>query len=134
MKNLPKLSDREWELMNVCWKKKQLTVQDVIEGSPEDEKRHYQTVKAQLDVLLNKGYLTREKFGPLWLYSPVYSQKEVRINDVVNYVENFAGNYIFPTFVNFIENKKISREELKKLKEMIDKLPLDDTEDKKEGE
>ena len=122
LENLPDLSDREWELMNVCWKKKQLTVQDVIERSPEEEKKHYQTVKAQLDVLLNKGYLIREKFGPLWLYSPKHSQEEVVFKEFIRFNESLVGNYFIPFCINYMKSRKFSPEEILKLKEYVNSI------------
>ena len=126
IERLPELTKREWEIMNVCWKKKQLTIQEIIDNSPEENKRHYQTLNYQLEVLVRKGYLIREKKGPLWLYSPKITKKEIILKEAYYYVGYIINGYLCPTFINFMENKKISRVELSKLKEMINNLPEDD--------
>src|SRR3989339_1149278 len=96
---LPKLSKREWEIMNICWKQQNITIQEVITDSPEDMKRHYQTVKAQLEVLLKKGYLIREKRGPIWLFTPRFSKMEIVKKEVLYFIEHVIGTCVFPVLI-----------------------------------
>ena len=122
---MQRLSKREWDLMGVCWKKKKLTVNDVIDNSPDENKRNYQTVKSQLEVLIKKDYLYREKFGPLWLYSPKITPKDAIINEIDYFICNIANDYLFPIFIHLVNTKKIKPDELKELKKIINDMPDD---------
>ena len=127
LKTPPKLSKREWEIMNICWRQKDITVQEVITYSSEEEKRHYQTVKAQLEVLLKKGYLEREKRGTLWLYKPRFSKMEVVKNEVLYFIEKVIGTCVFPVFINLMNDIRVSPDELEQLKELVKNISDDVT-------
>ncbi|MFC1573965.1 BlaI/MecI/CopY family transcriptional regulator, partial [Candidatus Latescibacterota bacterium] len=61
------LSKTEWSLMNICWKKGKVSAREIYEETLKEKQRGYQTVKTMLDRMVGKGFLEREKFGPIWL-------------------------------------------------------------------
>jgi predicted transcriptional regulator len=128
-KYLENLSKREIELMRICWKKKKLSVNEVIELSPLEQKRHYQTVKTQLDTLVMKGYLKREKHEFTWLYSPKVSSVDV-FKGVLDYFIDILTDNFIPSFINFVEAKKISPEEMEKLRKLVENIKVENIEDK----
>ena len=71
------LGETEWTLMKICWEKGKSSAKDVYDESLKERKRSYQTVKTILDRLVEKEYLSREKFGPIWLYTPKVTQKAI---------------------------------------------------------
>ena len=117
--SLPILSRREWAIMNVCWKQSKLTVQEIIEESPEEDKKHYQTIKAQIDTLVKKGYLTRQKIGPIWLYSPVFLKRKVIVREVKFFLETVTGTNLTNTLIDLIESKSFRSTELIKAMEAV---------------
>ena len=76
------LTKLEWSLMNLCWKKGQASARVIYEETLKKKKRGYQTVKTMLDRLVVKGYLEREKFGPIWLYKPAVSRSKVMAKEI----------------------------------------------------
>ena len=120
-----KLSKREWELLKICWIKKKVLVSDVIKQIPIERKNRYQTAKMQLDRLVLKSYLNREKFGPLWVYSPKINKINTITTLITNFVNDVLDGSYMPIFINFVEAKKINPEELKEIKKMINDMPDD---------
>ena len=121
--NLRDLSKLEWKLMNICWKKKgKVRAREVYDETLSDKQRSYFTIKTVMDRLVEKGYLRRERFGPLWLYEPTVERSGVLEKEVKNFVTNVLDNTIAPLFKYFAKGENISPEELSELKKIIDKI------------
>ena len=115
-KNKSKLSRTEWTLMKICWEKGQVSARVIYEETLKEKKRGYQTVKTMLDRIVGKGYLEREKFGPIWLYKPaVPGSKEIDA-----FVNTVLDNTFAPLFARLAEQEKLSREEIEALKKLIE--------------
>ena len=69
-----------------------------------------------------KGYLKREKFGPLWLYEPAVDRTEVVEEEISSFVDNVLDNAIAPLFKYFAKEDNISAKEINELKKLIDKI------------
>jgi len=68
-----------------------------------------------LNPLVIKGYLEREKFGPIWLYKPVVAHSEIIAREIDSFVDNVLDKSIAPIYLHFV-NKKVCRTEIEELK------------------
>jgi BlaI family transcriptional regulator, penicillinase repressor len=119
-KKLPGLSKTEWHLMNICWRKGRVSARVVYEETLREKERGYQTVKTMLDRLVAKGYLGREKFGPIWLYEPAVPRAAVTAREIESFVGTVLDNTVAPLFVYFTGKEKLSREELEELRRLVE--------------
>ncbi|MFA6471458.1 MAG: BlaI/MecI/CopY family transcriptional regulator [Candidatus Latescibacterota bacterium] len=119
-KKLPELSKTEWNIMNICWKKGRVSARVIYEETLLQKQRGYQTVKTMLDRLVEKGYLRREKFGPIWLYAPTIARSAVMAREIETFVGTVLDNTLTPLFVHFARKEKLSREELDELRKLIE--------------
>lgn len=117
---LSDLSKTEWMLMNICWKKGKVSARDIYEETLNEKKRGYQTVKTMLDRMVAKGYLEREKFGPIWLYKPAVQRSQVITGEINTFVGTVLDHTFAPLFAHFAENENLSRDEIEALKKLID--------------
>ena len=124
VESLPSLTEREWAIMNIFWNKKDLSVQDVIDELALKEKKHYQTVKKQIEILVKKGFLTKTKKSPLWLYSPKFGKRAVVFKEVTHFIESIAGSSLSETYLDMIEKRTFHPVELKNIMEKILNLML----------
>ena len=116
-----KLTEVEWELMKICWEKGKSTARVIYEETLKDKERGYQTIKTMLDRLVEKEYLRRERFGPLWLYETTISQQKATSSAIDTFVQNVLDGAVAPLFAHFAKSKKLKKEEIAQLKELIDK-------------
>ena len=114
------LSTTEWSLMKICWKKGKSSGRQIYEESLKEKKRVYQAVKTMLDRLVIKGYLEREKFGPIWLYKPAVPRSKVIAREIDTFVNTVLDNTFAPLFVHLAGKEKLSREEIEALKKLIE--------------
>ena len=116
-----KLSPTEWSIMNICWEKGETTAREIYDESLKEKQRGYQTVKTMLDRLAVKKYLERRRFGPLWLYKPARARAKVVAGAVERFVDTVLDNTFAPLVTHFAKKERLSDEELKALKELIEK-------------
>ena len=121
-KKIGGLSVVEWQYMKICWRKGKSTAKEIHEEYLKNEKHSYVTTKTILDRLVEKDFLEREKFGPVWLYSPKVSEKTTTSQAIDDFFKNVLDNTIGPIFLHIVKNKKKYREEIKELKKMVDDL------------
>ena len=113
------LTPVEWSLMNICWEKGQSSARDIWEASLAEKKRGYQTVKTMLDRLAVKGFLAREKFGPIWLYTPAVARKSFVRRELDRFIGTVLDNSVAPLFARFAEKEQLSDDDIEKLKKLI---------------
>lgn len=105
--------------MGICWRQGKCTARQVFEESLQQRHRSYQTIKTMLDRLAKKGYLSKEKLGPLWSYQPTVTRPKLVARAVENFVETVLDNTVSPLFVHLAEHKTLSAEELTELKQLV---------------
>ncbi|GGS40917.1 CopY family transcriptional regulator [Streptomyces sp. JS01] len=70
-----RLGELEAEIMDCLWKwGRPATVREVVDDINHRRPVAYTTVMTVATILYNKGWLTREKRGQAWLYTPVRSR------------------------------------------------------------
>jgi len=114
-----KLSRTEWSLMKICWEKGKVSARVIFEETLKEKKRGYQTVKTMLDRLVKKGYLKREKFGPIWLFNPVVYRSQVIADEIETFMSTVLDNTFTPLFAHLAEKEKLSQKEIEALKKLI---------------
>lgn len=120
MADQPKeLSKAEWELMNICWKTGEATARDIYEETLHSRKRSYHTIKTLLDRMEKKGFLTKSKIGPVWVYAPNVSQQKTRNLAIDDFVSTILDNTIAPLLLHFAKKKSLNQEEIACLKKLL---------------
>ena len=115
------LGELEWTVMRVCWEKGKSTARVIFEEMLKARNTKYQTIKTTLDRLVMKEFLTREKFGPIWLYSPKVNEKTLTSKAVEKFARIVFGDTISPIFIHMLKKKKYAKE-LEELKKMINEI------------
>src|SRR5262249_36632746 len=107
-----------------------LTVRDVVEGLNRGRPRPlaYNTVQTVLNILRDKGVLrVRPGQGRAFVYAPKISREHVTTSMVGELVERLFDGRGQPLLLNLVERDELSRDELERLKRLIDER-LDDRE------
>jgi BlaI family penicillinase repressor len=125
-KKLPELSKTEWLLMKICWTQGKSTARQIYEEALKKKDWGYQTVKTMLDRIVNKGYLRREKLGPLCLYQPGVPRSEVVKKAVQTFADTVLDNTFAPLFVHLAKGRKLTDEEIASLKKLVEEYKDED--------
>lgn len=116
---LPKLTDKEEELMRIFWLHGALSVRQALDFYP-DPRPHFNTISTFVHILENKGYLGREKKGVSLSYYPAIDVEAYRRTKVKGVISNFFGNSYMSVVSALVKDESISVEELKELIAMVE--------------
>jgi BlaI family penicillinase repressor len=120
-KSLPALSPAETEILRLVWQLDKATVQDVCNSLPANRKIAYATVQTLLRRLEKKGYLKHQIRGKAYVFFPVVKQEAVIKRSVSDFLNRLFGGDPIPLVQYLAEHGKIDADDIKKLKEVIDK-------------
>ena len=112
----------ELEVARIVWGLGSATVRQVVEAMPEGRDVDFKTVQTYLRRLKAKGYLRTRREGRTMVYSPRVHPNRV-IGEVVDDLMNrLFGGEVFPLFQHLIEDRGISDEDARQLRELLDRL------------
>jgi BlaI family penicillinase repressor len=118
---LPKLTDAEFEIMEIVWQEGETTVNHVWETI--NRKRGIllsrTTTMVQMSRLEGKRWLKHRAVGKAYLYSPTRKKDETLENLVGDIHRRFFRSSSSDLVRCLFKSVKLSKEEIQKLKEII---------------
>lgn len=121
MKKLPRISDAEWVVMQVLWAKPGLTADEVADALKGNVAWSDRTIRTLINRLLQKKALTYEKEGRRYRYRPAVSQEQCVREERRSFIQRVYGGTVTPMLAAFIEDARLSAEEIDELKRMLDR-------------
>ena len=120
----PVLTDAELRLMEVLWRRPGATVSDVVDAVA-DPPLSYSTVLTTLRILERKGYAAHEEVNRTYFYRPVVAREEAANKDVGHVLARFFSGKPLDLAMRLVENDGVSRDELRRLKALIEQHEAD---------
>ncbi|MDP3645044.1 MAG: BlaI/MecI/CopY family transcriptional regulator [Bacteroidota bacterium] len=108
------LTNREEEIMELFWEKGSLFVKEIIEQFDEP-KPHYNTISTVVRGLEDKGFVGHEQFGNTHWYFAIISREEFSRNTIINMVGKYFNQSYASVVSMFVQEEKISLEEIQEL-------------------
>jgi len=121
MDSLPHITDAEWEVMKVIWKRRRCDARQVIDDLAPSESWTPATVKTLLNRLLTKGLLHFEKSGKAYLYSAAVSEKACRAAEADTFLKRVFDGALSPMLAHFVQSRKLRPQELAELEALLRK-------------
>ncbi|MCR1974306.1 BlaI/MecI/CopY family transcriptional regulator [Clostridium sporogenes] len=125
MKDMPKISAAEWEVMKLLWKESPLTSEKIINSLTEKMDWSTQTVKTFITRLSKKEAIGFEKVGRAYNYYPLISEDECIKAENQSFLQKVYDGAVGMLFTRFLEEETLSEEEIEELEQIL--------KDKKEG-
>ncbi len=121
MKSIPRISEAEWEVMKVLWAKGPSTAAEVVDALvSEAPSRHPKTIKTYLGRLTAKKAVGFRREGRGYLYRALVTERECVKAASESFLERVFGGSLKPMLAHFVEQKKLSAEEIQELKRLLD--------------
>lgn len=121
MKITEKITDAELEIMKVLWEKKSLTLNELVEELSKEEQKNKSTIKTLLYRLIDKKMVKSvEKNKKENEYKPLISEKKYLKSANENFLDKVYDGNVDHMLLNFVEDKKITKEEIEKLLKILD--------------
>jgi len=120
-KSNKKISPSEAKILHVLWQKQPLSSKQIAEQLI-NESWSIVTTKTLINRLLKKGYLSYEKKGRQYLYYSTITKENYLKIENNNFIKRLYNGSLSGLFASFSEHEKISREELDKIKLIIEQI------------
>jgi BlaI family penicillinase repressor len=114
------LTRKEEDAMKILWKARKGFIKDLIELHPKP-KPLYTTFSSVIRILEEKGYVGHKAYGKNHEYYPLIKKEDFRKVFMKDVVANYFGSSYKNVVSFFIDEKKLSTNDLKKLIEIIEK-------------
>ena len=119
LKQNHKLTDAELEIMHVVWELDGATVREVHERLNQRRSLAYTTVMTMMNILEEKGHLTRHKQGRAYRYEPVRPKSQVISGMVDDFVGKVFEGSARPLVLGLVKERKLSKKDLEEIARMI---------------
>jgi BlaI family transcriptional regulator, penicillinase repressor len=117
---MKRLTRKEEEAMKILWKARKGFVKDLLELYI-DPKPHYNTLSSLVRGLEDKGYVKHKAYGKNHQYYPAVTREEYRKVFMKNVVKDYFGSSYKNVVSFFVDEKKISTDDLKEMIRIIEK-------------
>ena len=118
-----RLSDAEWEVMEVLWSAGQpLTAIDIATRVPTDRDWSLATVKSLLSRLLAKRAVEPKKEGRRFLYSPALDREPYVADESRRFVGRLFGGKLSPLFAHLAEEEALDEDDIDAIEALLKEL------------
>jgi predicted transcriptional regulator len=118
---LPSLANAELAVMDLLWAQNQMTARAIREQLyPDASRTQHGTVQRLLQRLEEKGFVERDCDLPVHLFSPIVSREAYAGSQLESLADKLTGGSLAPLITHLMEQKKISRSEIKRLRQVLE--------------
>ena len=119
---MSKPTDAELRILRVLWQRGPSTVRDVYEELRRDRPVVYTTVLKFLQIMTEKGLVTREDAGRAHVYQACGSEEQAQRRLVENLLDRAFGGSAQKLVLQALTARKASAEELAEIRKILDEL------------
>lgn len=115
------LTEAEWEIMKVVWKKEPCAAGTVQESLAADRSWAYSTVKTTMDRMVEKGFLEIGKIRNLQLFKSRISEIDAKRGEFRKMLKRAFDGALTPMMQFLVEHEGLSKEEASQLRMLVNK-------------
>jgi BlaI family penicillinase repressor len=119
MAQIPKISEAEWVVMEVVWKRHPITALEVVQQLTAHKQWQDQTIRTMLRRLIRKKALNYKAEGKVYYYAPAVSREQCVRGESRSFLERVFGGAAQPLLVQLVQESKLSANEIAELKKIL---------------
>lgn len=125
MNRLPQISEAEFEVMKIVWQYAPISTNEITERLVKTTSWGPKTIQTLIKRLTNKGALTYEKEGRVYVYTPLVKENEYISQQSNSFLRRFYDGDITAMLSAYIKNDRLSAEEIGTLRSILDTADKD---------
>ena len=119
------ISAAESVIMEALWKQSPLAAEDIVALVAREQQWTEATVRTLINRLLKKKAIAAKKDGRRYLYRPVMKRADWVQEESQGLLDRLFDGKLAPLVTHFSERKKLSREDVRELKRLIEEIEND---------
>lgn len=121
MRDLPQISEAEYEVMKIVWKYAPINTNEITERLTRTTAWSPKTIHTLIKRLVTKGVLSYEKQSRVFVYSPLVEENAYIGQESHSFLERYYDGDITAMLSAYIENDKLSESEIDTLRSLLSK-------------
>lgn len=117
-----KPTEKELEILQVLWQEGPATVRDVNDRLSEKREIGYTTTLKIMQIMHDKGLVTRKKDGKTHIYAPVLSEQDAQSSMIKDLMDTAFKGSAMRLVMGALGARKSSPQELEKIRAYLDSL------------
>ena len=110
---------RELGWLQVLWRIREGTIEDIVSASGEDPPPNYKTVQAWLRIMERKGLVAHRQEGRAFVFHPLISSGDVHRISIRQLLARYFKGSRSELLVELLSDERISPEELHELEGLV---------------
>ena len=119
MSQFPRISEAEWEVMEVLWRQGQLTSLEVVQQLNHHKEWKDQTIRTMLSRLIQKGAVGYTAEGRVYRYRALISREKCVQQVSQSFLERVFEGAASSLVLHFVKNNRLSTKDLAELKAIL---------------
>lgn len=120
------ISDSEFEVMKIIWSKPGVYANEIINVLKETTDWTPQTIKTLINRLLKKEVIDYRKEGRQYAYFSLIDEEDYLKKESRSFIKKFYNNSISQVVNHFVEDRKVSKDEIDALRKLLDEVEADE--------
>jgi BlaI family penicillinase repressor len=116
-----RISEAEWEVMEVIWQRSPISASGVVEELVAKTAWAPTTIRTMLSRLVEKKVLAMHKLDEGVSFTPLISREQCVQQEGESFVSRVFGGASKPLLLHFVKRAKLSPEEIRELQNMLRK-------------
>ncbi len=117
-----KPTESELDILTILWDRKQATVREVHEELSKNKDSGYTTTLKLLQIMFEKGLVTRDDSNKTHIYQPVISQQKTQKQFLDKMINTLFSGSSTQLVLQALGNQKASKDELNEIQKYLDNL------------
>ena len=122
MARAPRPTPAELEILRILWEQGPSTVRDVQERMERERPTGYTTVLKLLQIMTEKDLVRRDETARAHIYAARLPEQQTQQQLVRDLVDRAFGGSARKLVMQALSTRKASREDLSKIRELLDQL------------
>ena len=116
------LSENEWYIMQVLWEKSSASLREICDALKESKGWTKHAISSFLKRMQEKGAISVDESGKVKNYVAVWNKEETILEETQSIMERVYKGDLLLMVSNAVKEQKLTKEEIKELKNMLDRM------------
>lgn len=122
LKNLPKPTEAELQLLRVLWERGPSTVREIHEAGGDEKETGYTTTLKILQKMADKGLVERDESARSHIYHAAIKAEQTQRQLVRDLLQKAFGGNPGQLVMQALSERKASKQELADIRRLLDKM------------
>lgn len=119
MKSLPQISEAEFEVMKIVWKYAPISTNEITDRLVKTTTWSPKTIQTLIKRLVTKGVLSYEKQSRVFVYTPLFSQKDYIGQESHSFLDRFYNGSMTSMLTAFLDSDQLTAAEIDTLQMLL---------------